>query len=83
MLIFLDALKPFENMMGCDGFIFKYESEEGGCVFDFYRVMNDEITKIASCKGDMYHTDLDNDGQTEIICSNASSTVILPTFLQS
>lgn len=67
------GLKPFENMMGCDGFIFKYESEEGGCVFDFYRVMNDEITKIASCKGDMYHMDLDNDGQTEIICSNGAS----------
>lgn len=67
------GLTPFENMMGCDGFIFKYELKEGECVFDFYRVMNDEVTKIASCKGDMYHTDLDNDGQTEILCSNGVS----------
>ena len=64
------GLTPFENIMESDGFVFKYEPEEGSITFDFYRVEGDNVAKIISCKGDMYLSDLDNDGMTEAICSN-------------
>lgn len=64
------GLTPFENIMESDGFVFKYESEEGSITFDFYRVEGDNVAKIITCKGDMYLSDLDNDGMAEVICSN-------------